>query len=30
MQVTSIGHAGFRIDTQAGSILCDPWLNPAY
>lgn len=30
MQVTSIGHAGFRIDTEAGSILCDPWLNPAY
>ncbi len=30
MQVTSIGHAGFRIDTAAGSILCDPWLNPAY
>ena len=30
MQVTSIGHAGFRIDTRAGSILCDPWVNPAY
>ncbi|MEI7913326.1 MAG: Rieske 2Fe-2S domain-containing protein [Mycobacteriaceae bacterium] len=30
MQVTSIGHAGFRIDTHAGSILCDPWVNPAY
>jgi UDP-MurNAc hydroxylase len=30
MQVTSIGHAGFRIDTAAGSILCDPWVNPAY
>ena len=30
MQVTCIGHAGFRIDTQAGSILCDPWLHPAY
>lgn len=30
MQVTSIGHAGFRIDTEAGSILCDPWLYPAY
>ena len=30
MQVTCIGHAGFRIDTQAGSVLCDPWLNPAY
>ncbi len=30
MQVTSVGHAGFRIDTTAGSILCDPWVNPAY
>ena len=30
MQVTSVGHAGFRVDTNAGSILCDPWLNPAY
>jgi len=30
VQVTSIGHAGFRIETRAGSILCDPWVNPAY
>ncbi len=30
MQVTNVGHAGFRIDTAAGSILCDPWVNPAY
>ena len=30
MQVTSVGHAGFLIDTKAGSILCDPWVNPAY
>lgn len=30
MQVTSVGHAGFRIDTKAGAILCDPWVNPAY
>jgi UDP-MurNAc hydroxylase len=30
VQVTSIGHAGFRIETEAGSILCDPWVNPAY
>ncbi len=30
VQVTSIGHAGFRIETPAGSILCDPWVNPAY
>ncbi len=30
MQITSIGHAGFHIQTSAGSILCDPWVNPAY
>ncbi len=30
MRVTSVGHAGFLIETHAGSILCDPWLNPAY
>ncbi|WP_420094225.1 hypothetical protein, partial [Mycolicibacterium boenickei] len=24
MQVTSVGHAGFLIQTKAGSILCDP------
>ncbi|MGZ5396331.1 MAG: MBL fold metallo-hydrolase, partial [Mycobacterium sp.] len=30
MQVINVGHAGFRIDTNAGAILCDPWVNPAY
>ncbi len=30
MRVTSVGHAGFLIETPAGSILCDPWVNPAY
>ena len=30
MRVTSVGHAGFLIETQVGSILCDPWVNPAY
>jgi UDP-MurNAc hydroxylase len=30
VRVTSVGHAGFRIETHAGSILCDPWVNPAY
>lgn len=30
MQITSIGHAGFHIQTAAGSILCDPWVNPTY
>ena len=30
MRVTSIGHAGFVIDTAGGSILCDPWFTPTY
>ncbi|RJO77300.1 (2Fe-2S)-binding protein [Nocardia panacis] len=30
MQITSVGHAGFHIRTKAGTILCDPWVNPAY
>jgi UDP-MurNAc hydroxylase len=30
VQITGTGHAGMRIDTPAGSILCDPWVNPAY
>ena len=30
MRVTSVGHAGFFVETSAGSILCDPWVNPAY
>jgi len=30
MQVTSVGHAGLHIRTSAGTILCDPWKNPAY
>ena len=30
MRITSIGHAGMRLDTAGGSILCDPWSNPAY
>ena len=30
MRVTGTGHASMRIDTPAGSILCDPWVNPAY
>lgn len=30
MRITSIGHAGLFIETDAGSILCDPWFNPAY
>jgi UDP-MurNAc hydroxylase len=30
VRITGTGHAGMRIDTRAGSILCDPWVNPAY
>ena len=30
MRATSIGHAGILIDTDYGSILCDPWFEPAY
>jgi len=30
VRITGAGHAGLRIDTGAGSILCDPWVNPAY
>ena len=30
MQITCIGHAGLYIETRYGTILCDPWLNPAY
>lgn len=30
MRATSIGHAGILIETQHGSILCDPWFVPAF
>ena len=30
MEITSIGHAGLFVETRHGSILCDPWFNPAY
>ncbi len=30
MRATSIGHAGMLIETDAGSILCDPWFVPAF
>lgn len=28
--MTSIGHAGFLIETTGGTILCDPWFTPTY
>jgi len=30
VRVTGTGHASMRIDTPAGSILCDPWVNPSF
>ncbi|HSH10471.1 MAG TPA: Rieske 2Fe-2S domain-containing protein [Ilumatobacter sp.] len=30
MRATSIGHAGILVETDAGSILCDPWFLPAF
>jgi UDP-MurNAc hydroxylase len=30
MQITCLGHAGMHIETRYGSVLCDPWKNPAY
>lgn len=30
MRVTGVGHAGLFVETHAGSVLCDPWVNPAF
>lgn len=30
MRATSIGHAGIFIEARQGTILCDPWFNPAF
>lgn len=30
MRVTGTGHAGLFVETAAGSVLCDPWVSPAY
>src|SRR5260370_3085758 len=30
MDATFLGQAGIFIETKFGSILCDPWFNPAY
>ena len=30
MEITFLGQAGLYIETKHGSILCDPWFNPAY
>ena len=28
MKITSLGHAGFQVETQAATLLIDPWLSP--
>ncbi len=30
MRVTSLGQAGLLIETDHGSVLCDPWFVPAF
>jgi UDP-MurNAc hydroxylase len=30
LKITFLGQAGIFIETRHGSILCDPWFNPAY
>jgi UDP-MurNAc hydroxylase len=30
MRITFLGHAGALVQTRYGSVLCDPWFNPAY
>lgn len=30
VRITFTGHVGMAIETEGGSILCDPWFTPAY
>lgn len=30
MEITVLGHAGLHIRTRYGTLLCDPWTNPAF
>jgi UDP-MurNAc hydroxylase len=30
MRVTFLGHVGMYVETDGGSVLCDPWFTPAY
>ena len=30
MRITMLGHAGLYVETEHGSILCDPWFHPAF
>jgi UDP-MurNAc hydroxylase len=30
MRITFLGHVGLFVETEHGSVLCDPWFTPAY
>jgi UDP-MurNAc hydroxylase len=30
MQITFLGQAGLFVETRKGTVLCDPWFNPAF
>src|SRR4051794_19694134 len=30
VRVTFLGHVGMFVETDGGSVLCDPWFTPAY
>lgn len=30
MRITFLGHVGLHVETDRGSVLCDPWFSPAY
>ena len=30
MRITFLGQAGLYIETTGGTVLCDPWFNPAF
>jgi UDP-MurNAc hydroxylase len=30
MRITCLGHAGLFVETTGGSVLCDPWVKPAF
>jgi UDP-MurNAc hydroxylase len=30
VQITVLGHAGLLVKTRFGSVLCDPWFEPAF
>src|ERR1700712_5088081 len=30
MRVTFLGHVGMYVETEGGTVLCDPWFTPAY